>query len=56
MASQQFLAGNGSPGRDHNAAGYTVFMAGGGVRGGLAYGKIDELGYEAMENKVHLQF
>ena len=29
-------------------------MAGGGVRGGLAYGKTDELGYEAVENKVHL--
>ncbi|MFT7303712.1 MAG: hypothetical protein ACI8UZ_002555 [Akkermansiaceae bacterium] len=50
----QLLAGQSSPGRDHNAAGYTVFMAGGGVRGGLAYGKTDELGYEAVENKVHL--
>jgi hypothetical protein len=29
-------------------------MAGGGVRGGLAYGKTDELGYEAVEDKVHL--
>ncbi len=29
-------------------------MAGGGVRGGLVYGKTDELGYEAVENKVHL--
>ena len=29
-------------------------MAGGGVRGGLTYGKTDELGYEAVENKVHL--
>jgi hypothetical protein len=50
----QLLAGKGSPGRDHNAAGYTIWMAGGGVRGGLAYGKTDELGYEAVENKVHL--
>jgi hypothetical protein len=50
----QLLDGQGSPGRDHNAAGYTIWMAGGGVRGGLAYGKTDELGYEAVENKVHL--
>ncbi|MEJ6579093.1 MAG: DUF1501 domain-containing protein [Akkermansiaceae bacterium] len=50
----QLLAGQVSPGRDHNADGYTVFMAGGGVRGGLTYGKTDELGYEAVENKVHL--
>jgi len=50
----QLLDGKGSPGRDHNAEGYTVFMAGGGVRGGQAYGKTDELGYEAVENKVHL--
>ena len=50
----QLLDGQGSPGRDHNAKGYTIWMAGGGVRGGLAYGKTDELGYEAVENKVHL--
>ncbi|MDA7882340.1 DUF1501 domain-containing protein [Akkermansiaceae bacterium] len=50
----QLLDGQTSPGRDHNADGYTVFMAGGGVRGGLAYGETDELGYEAVENKVHL--
>ena len=50
----QILSGKVALGRDHNAAGYTVWMAGGGVRGGLAYGTTDELGYEAVENKVHL--
>ncbi|MEM7314788.1 MAG: DUF1501 domain-containing protein [Planctomycetota bacterium] len=41
-------------GRDHNAKGYTVFLAGGGTRGGLSYGATDEHGYEAVENPVHL--
>ncbi|MHC4994943.1 MAG: DUF1501 domain-containing protein [Planctomycetota bacterium] len=44
----------GSDGRDHNAKGYTMWMAGGGVRGGLAYGGTDEVGYEAVEGKVHI--
>ncbi len=43
-----------SDGRDHNAKGFTFWLAGGGVRGGLAYGATDELGYEAVENKVHV--
>jgi len=50
----QILEGKEAVGRDHNAAGYTAWMAGGGVRGGLAYGATDELGYEAVEGKVHL--
>jgi hypothetical protein len=50
----QLLDGQNSGGRDHNAKGYTIWMAGGGVKGGLAYGATDELGYEAVENKVHL--
>jgi hypothetical protein len=41
-------------GRDHNHTGYTTWMAGGGVRGGLRYGATDEFGYEAVENKVHI--
>ena len=41
-------------GRDHNAKGFCLWMAGGGVRGGFSYGKTDELGFEAVENKVHL--
>ena len=43
-----------SDGRDHNNKGYSIWMAGGGVKGGLAYGKTDEYGYEAVENKVHV--
>lgn len=41
-------------GRDHNNKGYTIWMAGGGVKGGLAYGATDELGYAAVENLVHI--
>lgn len=39
-------------GRDHNAAGFTYWLAGGGIKGGLRYGATDELGYVAAENKV----
>ena len=41
-------------GRDHNAQGFTMWMAGGGVKGGLRYGATDEHGYEAVEGKVHI--
>ncbi len=41
-------------GRDHNAKGYTMFLAGGGVRGGFQHGATDELGYEAVQGRVHL--
>ncbi len=41
-------------GRDHNNKGYTIWMAGGGVKGGTAYGATDELGYQAVENPVHI--
>ncbi|MCA8999895.1 MAG: DUF1501 domain-containing protein [Planctomycetaceae bacterium] len=41
-------------GRDHNANGYTMWLAGGGVKGGFQYGATDELGYEAVEGRVHL--
>jgi hypothetical protein len=41
-------------GRGHNNQGFTVFLAGGGTQGGLTYGKTDEHGFEAVENKVHL--
>ena len=44
----------GRDGRDHNPRGFTVWLAGGGVRGGMAFGKTDEFGYEAVENKVHM--
>ena len=41
-------------GRGHNHKGYTMWMAGGGVRGGLTWGETDEYGYEAVLDKVHL--
>jgi len=41
-------------GRDHNAKGYSMFLAGGGVKGGFKFGATDELGYEAVENRMHL--
>ncbi|MCL6502428.1 MAG: DUF1501 domain-containing protein [Pirellulales bacterium] len=41
-------------GRDHNPRGFSMWMAGGGIRGGQAYGATDEFGYAARENKVHV--
>ncbi len=41
-------------GRDHNPHGYTMFMAGGGVKGGHSHGRTDDYGYYAIENKVHI--
>jgi hypothetical protein len=41
-------------GRDHNHKGYTMWMAGGGVKGGLAHGRTDDHGFEAVEGKVHI--
>ncbi len=46
--------GQSITGRDHNNKGYTIWMAGGGVKAGLAYGATDEFGYEAVDNPVHL--
>lgn len=46
--------GQGGDGRDHNAKGFTSWMAGGGVKGGFNYGATDEYGYEAVENKMHV--
>ena len=40
-------------GRDHNVHGYTTLLAGGGVKGGVAYGATDDFGYKAIENPVH---
>jgi hypothetical protein len=41
-------------GRDHNPYGFTMWMAGGGIRGGLAYGATDEFGFKAIENRVSI--
>ena len=42
-------------GRDHNHYGFTMWMAGGGIKGGQAYGATDEFGFAAVENPVHVR-
>jgi hypothetical protein len=44
-----------NPGRDHHMRGFSMWMAGGGIRGGSSYGATDELGYHAAENRVHIR-
>jgi hypothetical protein len=44
----------GEDGRDHNNKGFTLWMAGGGVKGGLAYGATDDYGYEAVDRRMHI--
>jgi hypothetical protein len=44
----------GNDGRDHNNRGFTLWMAGGGVKGGLRYGATDEHGYAAVEKRMHI--
>jgi hypothetical protein len=46
--------GQNGKGRDHSPRGFTAWMAGGGVKGGLTYGVTDEFGYAAVDNKVHV--
>ena len=41
-------------GRDHNPRGFTSWLAGGGVRGGIVHGKTDEVGYRAVENRCYI--
>jgi hypothetical protein len=41
-------------GRDHNPGGFTVWLAGGGVKPGFAYGETDEFGHQAVVDKVHM--
>src|SRR6185369_16410315 len=44
----------GGNGREHHPFGFTMWMAGGGVKGGLAYGATDDFGWHAVKNKVHV--
>ncbi len=44
----------GSDGRDHNHKGYTIWMAGGGVKAGHAYGATDDIGHKAVEDPMHI--
>ncbi|MFP6614694.1 MAG: DUF1501 domain-containing protein [Pirellulales bacterium] len=44
----------GSKGRDHTPNAYTTWLAGGGIKGGVQYGKSDEFGYKAVENRINV--
>jgi uncharacterized protein (DUF1501 family) len=44
----------GARGRDHNALGFSMWLAGGGVKGGMVYGATDEFGLQAVENPMHI--
>jgi hypothetical protein len=50
----ELAGGKPAMGRDHNHWGFTVWLAGGGVKGGTVYGATDEFGYKAVENPVHV--
>ena len=47
--------GKGGAGRDHHIKGFSMWMAGGGVKGGTSYGETDELGYHAVKDVVHVR-
>ena len=47
--------GKGGVGRDHHIKGFSMWMAGGGIRGGSTYGETDELGYHAVKDVVHVR-
>ena len=44
----------GTDGRDHNPFGFTIWMAGGGIRGGTTYGETDEFGYKVVRDKLEI--
>jgi hypothetical protein len=47
--------GKGGPGRDHHIKGFSMWMAGGGLKRGVTHGATDELGYHAVDNIVHVR-
>ncbi|MDA1232628.1 MAG: DUF1501 domain-containing protein [Planctomycetota bacterium] len=49
-----FSEGQDAPGRNHNPYGFSMWFAGGGVKGGIRYGETDEFGFEAVKDRVHL--
>jgi membrane-anchored protein YejM (alkaline phosphatase superfamily) len=49
-----FSEGPNAPGRNHNPYGFSMWMAGAGVKGGISYGETDEFGFEAVVDRVHL--
>ena len=52
MPLSQVRDNTGSAGRDHNPSGFSIWMAGGGVRGGMVLGATDDLGHKAVEHRV----
>jgi hypothetical protein len=50
----EMINGQSGMGRDHNHWGFSVWLAGGGVKGGIVHGATDEFGYKAVENPVHV--
>lgn len=44
-----------SQGRDHHPQAFTIWMAGGGIKSGMTYGKTDEMGFHVVENQVHVR-
>jgi hypothetical protein len=49
-----FSEGPNAPGRNHNPYGFSMWLAGAGVKGGISYGETDEFGFEAVVDRVHL--
>jgi len=47
--------GKGGAGRDHHIKGFSMWLAGGGIKPGISYGETDELGYNAVKDKVHVR-
>ena len=47
--------GKGGPGRDHHIKGFSMWMAGGGIKPGITHGATDELGYNSVEDIVHVR-
>lgn len=45
---------SGTDGRDHHVSGYTIWIAGGGIRAGMTYGATDEMGMSAVENRLDI--
>ena len=52
---RQSVHEGGPCGRDHNPKGFTYWMAGGGIKGGISYGETDEIGFEAVVNRHHVR-
>ena len=49
-----FSEGKNAPGRNHNPYGFSMWMAGAGIKGGTSYGETDEFGFEAAVDRVHV--